>query len=198
VPLIQIILITFTSIAVVFASIAYLRHMSRFYRSHGADDEILPLHSDDHTPNDEWLDAIALTPCAVCCLPVGEDPTQRRDNRWCCQTCAEVSDETDDETFLLANAAVYGFEHGLVTPAELAEQANAIRVALRAGIDAQTRERELLAVIVGYQLVVHRLEEGGEISRRVQVALDAARAVERGMGVWEDEEALPYQAGELQ
>ncbi len=114
---------------------------------------------------------------------------QRNDGRWCCQTCIAITDDTNDETFMLANAAVYGFEHRLVSSVELAEQVAAIRTALRAGIDAQTRERELLAVIVAYQLVAHRLEEDGDISRRVRVALEAARAVERGMGVgeWEDE-----------
>lgn len=186
-PLVQIILLSLTAIAVVFASIAYLRHVARFYRSGSTDDDIVPTH--DVSLDNEWLEAVALTPCAVCCVPIGQEPMQRNDGRWCCQTCIATPDSTDDETFLLANAAVYGFEHGLVAPAELAEQVAAIRTALRAGIDAQTRERELLAVIVAYQLVAHRLEEDGDISRRACVALEAARAVERGMGVgeWEDE-----------
>lgn len=198
-PIVQTILISLTAIAVIFASIAYLRHVSRFYRSRGADDDIIPLPAHDTTPHNEWLDAIALTPCSVCCVPVGMDPAQRNDGRWCCQTCIATPDDADDETFMLANAAVYGFEHGLVHPRELAEQVATIRLALRAGIDAQTRERELLSVIVAYQLVAHRLEEDGDVSRRVRVALDAAQAMERVMGIGEwDDEPLSFHVGGMQ
>ncbi len=185
VPLVQIILLSVVAVAVIMATVTYLYHLYRWspHLEHlAADDSILP-----PPPNelDRVFEALSSTPCAVCCSPIGEEPMQREDGRWCCTRCAHVPIVDDDELFFLAHGILSRFQLGLVPAGESEAQANVIRAALRAGIDAHTRQRELLAVLAAYQLIAHRLEQSDDVPARVRAAIATARDIERAMKVFE-------------
>jgi hypothetical protein len=190
VPLVQIILLSAVSLAVLLASATYLYHLYRwspYLESASADDSIIPPPSSEL---DRVFDALAATPCAVCCAPVGEEPMQRNDGRWCCVTCVGTPSLDDDDSFFFAHSVLLRFQHGLVPASESEAQANIIRSALRTSIDAHARNRELLAVIAAYQLIAHRLEQSSDVPERVRKAIDTAREIERLMKVGDDETAM--------
>lgn len=186
-PIVQTILLVVVSFAVFSAVGTYLFHQYRLRprvgSSFGADEGM----SSPYTEADVAFDALARTPCVVCCFPVGDEPMQRDDGRWCCAVCAGIPTTEDDDVTMIAHGVLSRLQSGNISEREMEDQIMVVRSALRMGADAKIRQRELLAVITAYQLIVHRLEGEEALSERVLLSIATARDVERAMGIDDNE-----------
>lgn len=186
-PIVQIILLAFVSLAVCSAAGTYLLHLYRLGPQLGSSSHSRGDSDSFRTDADIAYEALARTPCVVCCFPVGDEPMQRDDGRWSCSACIGVPTDDSDDIMMIAHGVLSRLQSGNISERELEDQLLAVRSALRVGADAKTRERELVGIITAYQMITHRLEGEESLPARVRLAIATARDVERAMGIDDDE-----------